>query len=381
MSKLFDPLTIRGVTLRNRVGLSPMSMYSATEGHSGPFDSIHYGARAMGGAGLVLTGTVAVLPKGRITPGDPGLWTDTQIVPLTQVADAIRAGGGTPGIQIGHAGRKAATTIPWQGGAPKSDGRSLTDAEGAWPTVGPMAEAYGGDKTSVPTALDEEGVTRIIAAFAEAAGRADRAGFEVLELHAAHGYLLHSFYSPLTNRRRDDWGGSLKPRLRLTREVIRAVRAVWPGHKPLALRFAMDDFHENGWRPGDGLVLAKMALAEGVGILDPMSFGAIAVGGAPDWRRNFTVDHAALLKAELPSAIVLGSAQTAPDFATDPAVVEALLADGPFDAILLGRQLLADPHWPAKAAKALGDDRLLLPPQYEHWLTGRVTEAPAKHAA
>lgn len=149
MTCLFDPLSIRGVTIRNRVGLSPMSMYSANDGHSGPFEPIHYGARAMGGAGLVFTGTAAVSPEGRITPGDPGLWDDAQIAPLAAVAEAIRQGGGTPGIQIGHAGRKASTTVPWQGGAPKSDGRSVTAAEGGWQTVAPTAEAYGGNKTPV----------------------------------------------------------------------------------------------------------------------------------------------------------------------------------------------------------------------------------------
>lgn len=381
MAHLFNPLLIRGVTLRNRVGLSPMSMYSAQDGRSGTFEPIHYGARAMGGAGLVFTGTAAVLPEGRITPGDPGLWSDAQIAPLASVAEAIRLNGGTPGIQIGHAGRKASTTIPWLGGDPKSDGRSLTKAEGAWQTFGPIAEAYGGNKIHVPTALDEAGIARIVTAFADAARRADEAGFEVLELHAAHGYLLHSFYSPITNRRTDALGGDLEGRTRLTREVIRAVRAVWPATKPLALRLAMDDFHSGGWTPEDGVALARMAVAEGVDILDPMSFGGIADGGAPDWGRNFTADHAQVLKAALPKVVVVGSAQTAPGFQTDPDAIEALVVDGPFDAVLLGRQLLADPNWPAKAANVLGDDRLLLPANYEHWLTGRVVDISANLAA
>ncbi|MEL6678849.1 MAG: hypothetical protein AAFQ51_09090 [Pseudomonadota bacterium] len=371
MAKLFDPLNIRGVTLRNRVGLSPMSMYSAKDGYSGPFEPIHYGARSLGGAGLVMTGTVAVSPEGRITPADPGLWEDDQVAPLAAVADAIRQGGGVPGIQIGHAGRKASTTVPWRGGDPKSDGRSLTYAEGAWQTVGPMAEPYGGNKTHVPAALAEAQIERIITAFSDAARRADQAGFEVLEIHGAHGYLLHSFYSPITNHRHDAWGGGQTGRLRLARDVIRAVRAAWPSEKPLGLRFAMDDFHEGGWAPEDGIALARMALGEGVDFLDPMSFGGIAEGGAPDWGRNFTHDHAKALKTALPQAVILGSAQTSPDFVTDPHAVNALASDGSFDVILLGRQLLADPHWPAKAANELGDDRLLLPPNYEHWLTGR----------
>lgn len=381
MAHLFDPLVIRGTTLRNRIGLSPMSMYSATTGHSGAFEPIHYGARAMGGAGLVFTGTAAVLPEGRITLGDPGLWDNDQIAPLADVVDAICLGGGMPAIQIGHAGRKAATTIPWQGGDPKSDGRSLTQAEGAWQTFGPMAEAYGGNKTLVPAALEDTEIAQTIDAFADAARRADRAGFEVLELHGAHGYLLHSFYSPVTNGRTDAWGGSFEARVRLTLEVIRAVRAVWPAHKPLALRLAMDDFHPGGWTPDDGVALARLAVAEGVDILDPMSFGGVADGGAPDWSRNFTAEHAEALKEALPQAVIVGSAQTAPGFNTDPNAVEMLVADGPFDAVLLGRQLLTDPNWPAKAASALRDDRLMLPANYEHWLTGRVATAQTDLAA
>lgn len=371
MTLLFNKLAVRDVTIRNRIGLSPMSMYDATEGLAGAFSATHYGARALGGAGLAFTGTVAVAPEGRITPGDPGLWLDVQITPLQQIARIIRAGGATPGIQIGHAGRKASTTIPWQGGNPKSDGRSLTASEGAWQTVGPSALAFGGDKTHTPRALSESEIEAIIAAFANAARRADAAGFEVLELHGAHGYLLHSFASPIANKREDRWGGSFENRIRLTLEVIQAVRAVWPARKPLALRFPMEDFYEGGWSAEDGLALARAAVTEGVDILDPMSFGGVAAGSEVSWGEPFTAKHAGMLKESLPKAIVIGSAQTAPDFETDPGVINALVSDGSFDLVLMGRQLLADPHWPAKAAAKLGDDRLLLPPQYEHWLTGR----------
>ncbi|MEM9764533.1 MAG: hypothetical protein AAF968_18840 [Pseudomonadota bacterium] len=371
MSKLFDTLTLRSITLRNRTGLSPMSMYAATDGIAGAFEPVHYGARALGGVGLVFTGTAAVAAEGRITPGDPGLWDDAQVPALAAVAQAIKAGGGTSGIQIGHAGRKASTTVPWQGGAPKSDGRSLTDVEGAWPTVAPSAIAYGGDKTHTPREMTEAEIATVPDAFAAAARRADVAGFEVLEIHAAHGYLLHQFYSPISNHRTDDWGSGFDNRVRLVLDVIRAVRAVWPAEKPLALRFAMEDFHEGGWTAEDGLELARRAIAAGVDLLDPMSFGGIAAGGAAPWGTPFTADHARTLKDALPGTAVAASAQTAPGFETDPAAVEALVADGAMDIVLLGRQLLADPHWPARAAAALGDDRLLLPPQYEHWLTGR----------
>ncbi|MEL6979878.1 MAG: hypothetical protein AAGM38_14505 [Pseudomonadota bacterium] len=372
MTNLFNHLTVRETTIRNRIGLSPMSMYDADDGVAGSFSAIHFGARSLGGAGLVFTGTVAVAPEGRITPGDPGLWADDQIPALKAVADAIRVGGGTSGIQIGHAGRKASTTIPWRGGHPKSDGRSLTASEGAWETVGPSAIAYGSDKTHTPRAMTEREIRAAIDAFAATARRADLAGFDVLEIHGAHGYLLHSFASPISNARDDAWGGSFENRIRLTLDVVRTVRAAWPATKPLALRFAMEDFHEGGWTAAEGLELARRAAALGVDILDPMSFGGVAAGGQAPWAEPFTRDHATTLKSALPAAVIAGSAQTAPGFNTDPAMVEALVAKGPFDLVLLGRQLLADPHWPAKAAATLSDDRLLLPSQYEHWLTGRI---------
>lgn len=314
-------------------------------------------------------------PEGRVTLGDPGLWDDAQVAPLWALADAIRLGGATPAAQIGHARRKASTTVPWQGGSPKSDGRSLTADEGAWQAVGPSDEPYGGDKTHAPVALTEADLTGILTAFADAARRADAAGFDVLGLHGAHGYLLHSFYSPISNRRTDGWGGDFDGRIRLTLEVLRAVRAAWSYGKPLAFRLAMDDFHPGGWKPEDGVELARRAVAKGVDILDPMSFGGVADGGAPDWSRNFTAEHARLLKDAAPNAVVVASAQTAPGYDTDPAAIEALLADGTLDGVLMGRQLLADPNWPAKAATALGDDRLLLPANYEHWLTVREVAA------
>ena len=374
MSKLFEPLRIRGTVIRNRLGLSPMSMYEARNGVNGPFSPIHYGARSAGGAGLVLTGTVAVSPEGRITPADPGIWSDDHIASHSEIARAIKLGGAVPGIQIGHAGRKASTTVPWQGGSPRSDGRSLTAAEGAWESLGPTTDAYGGDKTHRPRTAEPKDLRRLITAFSDAARRADAAGFEVLELHAAHGYLLHSFYSPISNTRSDEWGGTGAGRMRLTLEVIRAVRESWPHEKPLALRFAMDDFVDDGWSTEDGLALARMAIDEGVDMLDPMSFGGIEARGAADWSRNFTAEHAQMLKAAFPRALVMGSAQTAPGFDTDPRSIESLISEDAMDIVLLGRQLLADPHYPAKAAAALGHQDFQFPANYEHWLSGRADQ-------
>lgn len=371
MSKLFDPLTIGQITISNRIGLSPMSLYAAQDGAPGTIEPVHYGARAIGGSAMILTGTAAVLPEGRITPADPGLWDDSQIAGHAAIVRTIRAGGGVPGVQIGHAGRKASTTVPWLGGRPKSDGRSLTQAEGAWQTVGPTAAPYGADKTHIPHALDEAGIQRTINGFADAARRADAAGYEVLEIHAAHGYLLHAFLSPVTNRRYDAWNGALGARMRLLRAVIRAVDAAWPATKALALRMPVEDFHDGGLTVADGIAIAGMAASEGVHMVDLMSFGAVAPGAAVPWETPFTRHHARSIKTAVPHLVVAGSAQSAPGFDTDPESVADLVEAGDMDLVLLGRQLLADPHWPAKAATRLGDDRGQLPPRYEHWLTGR----------
>jgi 2,4-dienoyl-CoA reductase-like NADH-dependent reductase (Old Yellow Enzyme family) len=374
MSKLFDPITIRGITIRNRIGLSPMSMYAANDGIVGMFDLVHYGARAAGGAGLVFGGTAAVLPEGRITPGDPGLWSDAHAAAMTPVTHVIRTFGGTPGLQIGHAGRKAATAVPWKGGNPRQDGRSLKDGEGGWATVAPSALAFGGDKDRLPRELTTPEIEAVLAAFGAAAKRADAAGYDVLELHGAHGYLMHSFYSPITNKREDEWGGSFDNRIRLTLKIIAAVRANWPDHKPLSLRMAIEDFQEGGWTTEDAVALARKAVAGGVDMIDAMSFGGVAWGSTVPWGTNFQRAHAAALKKALPNVIVTTSAQTASDYATAPTGIEELVSSGDMDLALLGRQLLADPQWPAKAAQALGDDRLMLPANYEHWLTGRNPE-------
>ncbi len=371
MSKLFDPLVIRGVTIRNRIGMSPMSMYASRDGIVGDFDLVHYSTRAIGGAGLIISGTAAVAPEGRITPADPGLWNDAQASAARSVVEAIRRAGGTAGVQIGHAGRKASTIVPWRGGEAKRDGRSLTVAEGAWPTVGPSEGAFGGDKTHTPHELTHAEIDAIIGRFGDAARLADQAGYELLELHGSHGYLMHSFYSPIANKRTDQWGGSFDNRIRLTMEIIRTVRRVWPDHKPLGLRMAPEDFHTGGWTLEDAIALAGRAHAEGVDLVDAMTFGAVAWGGDVPWAENFTRRHTKALKAALPSLFVTGSTQTAPGFATDPKAVEELVTLGDMDLVLLGRQLLAEPYWPARAATAVGDERLILPANYEHWLSGR----------
>ncbi|MEM9351867.1 MAG: hypothetical protein AAGA92_02550 [Planctomycetota bacterium] len=375
MTLLFSPIELRTSTVRNRIGMSPMSMYSAIEGRVGVLDAAHYGARAIGGTGLVFTGTVAVSPEGRITPRDPGLWEDGQVAGLCQISEVVRAAGGTPAIQIGHAGRKASTSAPWHGGEPRSEGRSLGDDEGGWPTLAPTALAFGGNRPKVPAELATDAIQRIVADFATAAERADRAGFDALELHGGHGYLLHEFYSPLTNQRGDEYGGSFENRVRFPLEVVRAIRRVWPEGKPLAFRLTVDDFVTGGWGPEDGLALAKQLVAEGVDLLDLMSFGGLTPEAEVPWDRNFTAEHGRRFKEAFSDTAIAVSAQTAPAYDTPAADIARLVDEGAADIVLLGRQLLTDPHYAAHAATALGHEDPLLPSNYEHWLTGR----PSSH--
>lgn len=374
MSALFQPLPLRGVTIRNRIGMSPMSMYSAKGGYVGPLDAVHYGARAIGGAGLVFTGTVAVSPEGRITPGDPGLWEDAQTDGLQNIATLIRMAGATSGIQIGHAGRKASTAIPWQGGEPKGEGRSLNDDEGGWPTLAPSSLAFGGNRTKLPHELTSGEIQRIIDDFVAASVRAKAAGFDVLELHGGHGYLLHSFYSPISNQRQDQYGGTFEERITFPLEVVRAVRAVWPSDRPLAFRLTMDDFLAGGWTVEEGAELARRLVGEGVDLLDLMSFGGIAAGCQVPWGSNFTAEHAKLLKAALPQTTVSVSAQTDSSYKTAPEAIAKLVDSRVSDLVLLGRQLLVEPHFPARAAGILGLEHAVLPANYEHWTTGRQSD-------
>ncbi|GAB5415268.1 MAG: NADH:flavin oxidoreductase/NADH oxidase [Congregibacter sp.] len=371
MPSLFDPLTIGKMRVSNRIGVSPMSMYSSLDGHPSDFESFHYGSLSIGGASLIFTGTSAIAPNGRISPSDPGLWSDEHIDSHKKIITAIQVGEGTPAVQIGHAGRKASTTVPWLGGPPKAEGRSLMSEEGAWQTVAPSALPFGGDKTHLPAELDDAEIEDIIAAFGNAADRAARAGYELLEIHGGHGYLMQQFLSPIANKRTDGWGGSLENRMRFAREVIRSVRKCWPSEKPISLRMPVEDFHDGGLMVSDGVNIAKMAQEEGVDMIDLNSFGGIAVGGQVPWGTPFTRGHARAIKEALPELLIAGSAQTAPDFNTSPQELTAVVDSGDFDFVLLGRQLLADPHWPVKAAVVLGDDRLQRPRQYEHWLTGR----------
>lgn len=347
---LFEPLRLRGVTLRNRIGVSPMCQYSCQDGLATDWHLVHLGSRAVGGAGLVLTEATAVLPEGRISPEDLGLWSDAHAEPLARVAAFVKAQGAAPGVQLAHAGRKASTRRPWEGGRP------LPAADGGWRPVGPGREPFAPGHPD-PDPLDAAGLARIVDAFRAAAVRTLDAGFEVLELHAAHGYLLAEFLSPLVNRRDDAYGGSFEGRTRLLREVVAAVRGVWPERLPLLVRVSATDWVEGGWGGDDTVALARLLAPLGVDLVDCSSGGAVPDAKVPVGP-GYQVPFAARVRREA------GVASAAVGLITEPAQADAIVREGQADLVLLARELLRDPYWPLHAARALGHD-LAWPPQYE----------------
>jgi 2,4-dienoyl-CoA reductase-like NADH-dependent reductase (Old Yellow Enzyme family) len=347
---LFQPLTLRSVTLRNRIGVSPMCQYSAAEGVANDWHFVHLGSRAVGGAGLVIVEATAVAPEGRITPGCLGLWSDQQVAPLARCASFIKEHGAVAGIQIAHAGRKASAARPWHGGA------HLTTAQGGWEIMAPSALPFGGDLTKVPHAMTEADIARVQADFVATAQRALAAGFNFLELHAAHGYLFNSFLSPLANQRTDQYGGSFENRVRFLLQATRAVRQVWPEHLPLAVRISAIDWKADGWQIEDSIALATLLKAEGVDLLDASSGGLIPdakITVAPGYQVPFAekIRHAANL------------ATAAVGFITEAKQADDIVRLGQADVVLLARELLRDPYWPAHAAKTLGY-KLPAPNQY-----------------
>ncbi len=353
MPHLFDPLTLRDVTLRNRVALSPMCMYSAPDeaavargeaplaGAAQGAHVVHLASRAAGGVGLVLTEASAVEARGRISPQDLGLWDDGHVDGLRRITSAIHDHGAAAGVQLAHAGRKASTYRPW---APAKGG--VPDADGGWPVVGPT-EAPFSDALRTPRALRADELPGIAAAFADAAARADAAGFAAVELHAAHGYLLHQFLSPLVNDRSDAYGGGFDGRNRLVREVATAVRAVWPEGKALFVRVSASDWAPGGWTADDTVQLARDLAADGVDLIDCSSGGAVqgvAIPVAPDYQVGF----AERVRREA------GLASGAVGRIVAPAQAAAIVADGRADLVLLGKQLLREPYWALRAAAELG---------------------------
>jgi len=349
VSTLFSPLTLRGTTFRNRAWVAPMCQYSSEGGHPTDWHLVHLGSLARGGAGLVLTEATAVTPEGRISPYDAGIWSDEQAKDYRRITDFIRSQGALPGIQLAHAGRKASTAQPWKGGGP------LAVADGGWPTVGASPVGYA--DWPAPRELSEAELAQLTQAWARAAVRADAAGFEVLELHAAHGYLLHQFLSPLSNVREDGYGGDLAGRSRLLFEVVDAVRAVWPENRPLFVRVSATDWVDGGLRVDEVAEVSRQLAERGVDLIDVSSGGnspdqKIVVG--PGYQVPFAREIRTV--SDLPVAAV--------GLITEPRQAEQILLEGSADAVLLARAVLRNPSWPQHAAHALGDP-VYWAPQYE----------------
>ncbi|HEY8496214.1 MAG TPA: NADH:flavin oxidoreductase/NADH oxidase [Limnochordales bacterium] len=347
---LFAPLKLRDVILRNRIAMSPMCQYSAVDGVANDWHYVHYGTRAVGGVGLVIMEATAVEPRGRITPYCLGLWDDGQVEPLARIVRFIESHGAVAGIQLAHAGRKASTNRPWKGGGP------VPPAEGGWSVIGPSPVPFLPDGP-VPEPMTRRDMEYIIDAFRQAAKRALAAGFRVAEVHAAHGYLLHEFLSPLSNRRDDEYGGSLENRMRFPLEVVRAVREVWPEEYPLFVRISATDWVPGGWDLEQSVAFAAELKKLGVDLVD-CSSGGLSPEQKVQAGPGYQVPFAERIRREV------GIATGAVGLITDAEQANGILAAGQADLILLGRVLLREPYWPLRAAAALGVDTGLWPPQY-----------------
>ncbi|MES2840336.1 MAG: NADH:flavin oxidoreductase/NADH oxidase [Pseudomonadota bacterium] len=353
---LFQPLKLRELELGNRIVISPMCQHAADRGHATPWHMVHLGKFALGGAGLILTESTAVDPRGRIGTADLGLWKDSQIEPLKAVVDFVHANKGAIGVQLAHAGRKSGSQPLWEGGAALSP-ESMAGDEEPWKRLGPSA-IPAGPGWSAPEVLDEIGIANVVKSFADATVRADRTGFDVVELHFGHGYLVASFLSPSSNQRQDDWGGSLQKRMRLALDIARAVRAAWPSHKPLFCRLSAVDGTVDGWSLDDSVVLAKELKACGVDVIDCSSGGlteetrALPVPRGLGFQVPFSerIRHEAQVTTQAVGMIV-GAHQA-----------QAVLEEGKADLVALGREALLDPYWAHHAAIELGVD-----PGFERW--------------
>ncbi|HYX31873.1 MAG TPA: NADH:flavin oxidoreductase/NADH oxidase [Oligoflexus sp.] len=358
MSHLFEPLKLRTVTLRNRIAVSPMCQYSCHQGFATDWHLVHLGSRAVGGAGLVMVEATAVTPEGRITDQDLGLWSDAHAEPLARIARFVREQGAVPGIQIAHAGRKASRKAPWLGD------RELTVEEGRWQVIGPSALPFS-ETYATPEAMSVEQIQSTIAAFTKTAERALAAGFQFLEVHAAHGYLLNSFLSPLSNQRQDAYGGSFDNRCRMLIETVRAVRKVWPESLPLAVRLSCSDWVEDGWTIEDSITLAQELKKETVDLIDCSSGGLssqarITVGA------NYQVPFAEAIRRRA------GIATGAVGMITQSMQADAIIRNEQADLVLFARELLRDPYWPLRAQKELhAKTEALVPKPYARAFPGQ----------
>jgi len=350
MSQLFSPLKLRGLTIPNRIFVSPMCQYSSPDGKPNNWHFVHYGSRAVGGAGLVITEAMAITPDGRISPDDLGIWSSEHAEAYIPLVEFIKAQGATAGIQLAHAGRKAATKAPWLGGRP------LDRDKRGWQPLAPSPIPFAsGHQTPREATADD--LDKIIWQFTEATQHSLTAGFQVVELHAAHGYLLHQFLSPLSNQRNDEFGGSLENRMRFPLQVAKAVRKTWPENLPMFVRISATDWVEGGWDVEQSIEFCRQLKQLGVDLIDCSSGGLVADAVIPA-KPGFQVPFATEIKNKL------NIATGAVGLITDPAQAEQIIATEQADAVLLGRKLLSDPYWPLHAAQTLGANHLW-PVQYE----------------
>jgi 2,4-dienoyl-CoA reductase-like NADH-dependent reductase (Old Yellow Enzyme family) len=337
---LFAELKIRDVVLRNRIAVSPMCQYSSTDGFASDWHLVHLGSRAVGGAALVLTEATAVSPEGRISPSDLGIWKDEHVESLSRTARFIREQGAAPGIQLAHSGRKGSARRPWEGTG------AVPESEGGWTPVAPTALPFD-ERYTTPSVLDQNGIRRIVRSFEDAARRALQAGFQIIEIHAAHGYLIHEFLSPLTNQRTDTYGGSFENRTRILREIVSAVRRVWPDNFPLFVRISATDWVEGGWDLGQSIELVRMISPFGVDLIDCSSGGTVATAKI-QMAPGFQVPFAEEIRRKT------GTRTGAVGMITKPSQADAIVQEGKADLVLLAREFLRQPYWPLHAARELG---------------------------
>ncbi|WP_443945548.1 NADH:flavin oxidoreductase/NADH oxidase [Pedobacter sp. AW1-32] len=342
MSRLFTPLKLKDISLKNRIVISPMCQYSATDGFANDWHLVHLGSRAVGGAALIIQEATAVTKNGRISYGDLGIWKDEHIEKLQQIVSFIHENGAVAGIQLAHAGRKASCDVPWNGG------EQIAEGENSWETVGPSAIAFKAGQVA-PRELSIDEIQQVVAAFRDAAIRAKIAGYKVVEIHAAHGYLLHEFLSPLSNTRTDLYGGSFENRIRLVIDVVEAVQSVWPEELPVFVRISATDWTEGGWNENDSLLLSAVLKDKGVDLIDVSSGGNVADAFIPAGP-NYQVPFADKIRNEI------GIRTGAVGIIVDAHQAEEILEEEKADLIFIARESLRDAYFPTHAAQILGDD-------------------------
>ena len=350
MSKLFSPVTIKSVQFKNRIVVSPMCQYSSVDGFANDWHLVHLGSRAVGGAGLIITEATGVSPEGRISSEDLGIWKDEHIEKLSQITAFISAQGCVPGVQLAHAGRKASTAVPWKGRA------EVPQSQGGWQTVAPSAVPFS-DTYPKPVALDLAGIDKVVSDFTAAAQRALQAGFKVIEIHAAHGYLVHQFLSPLSNHRTDEYGGSFENRIRLLLRIIADVQTVWPADLPIFTRISATDWAEGGWNADESVRLAQVLKEKGIDLID-VSSGGLAAHQQIPVGPAYQLPFASRIKRE--TGILTGTV----GMITNSVQAETILVNGDADMIIMAREILRNPYFPLEAARDLKDS-IAWPLQYE----------------